>query len=238
MGLVVSGYGNAGGPDEHLIYSNVLIGLILKQLYLTAPLMPWYGAYLLLVQFLSHWILLYALLLLNRDYRCVLGYLLFYLVVGIYCLTHTQFTTTAFLAGMAGLAVILSSLFLDSKGPHCRWLKWMGAILLIASSLIRYPSFQMLILASVPLLLGTVFHFFKVIEWKRYLIPAAVAVIGVFGCKIYDTHYYQVDDDWRNFISYHAAAADVSNYVQIPYTEKTRFVFDKVGWSLIDYLMV
>ena len=238
MGLVVSGYGNVDGPDEHLIYSNVLIGLILKKLYLTAPLVPWYGIYLLLIQFLAHWILIYALLLLNRDYRCVLGYLLFFLVVGVYCLTHTQFTTTAFLAGMAGVAVILASLFLDSEGSHHSWLKWIGALCLIASSLIRYASFQMLILASVPLLLVTLYQLFKVTKFKPYLVPAAVAVVGVLGCKMYDTHYYQKDNDWRNFIEYHAAAAEVSNYVLVPYTEETRPVFENVGWSYVDYFMI
>ena len=238
IALVASGYGNVDGPDEHLIYSNVLIGLILKQLYLTAPLVPWYGGYLLLIQFLAHWILLYALLLSIRDYRCVLGYILFYMVVGVYLLTHIQFTTTAFLIGMAGLAVILVSLFLDSNGSHCRWLKWLGALCLIISSLIRFTSFQMLILASVPLFLICAFHYFKVIKLKTYLVPAAVVILGVAGCKMYDTYYYQQDDDWRNFMQYHAAAAEVSNYVLIPYTEETRKVFDDTGWSHADYLMI
>lgn len=238
MALVASGYGNVDGPDEHLIYSNVLIGLILKQLYLTAPLVPWYGAYLLLIQFLAHWILLYALLLSLRDYRCVLGYLLFYLVVGVYLLTHIQFTTTAFLIGMAGLSVILVSLFLDSKGSHCRWLKWLGALCLIISSLIRFASLQMLVLASAPLILVCVFHYFKVINLKPYLVPAAVAIIGISSCKFYDTHYYQQDEDWRNFMQYHAAAAQVSNNVLVPYTEETRKVFDDTGWSHADYLMI
>lgn len=238
MGLVVSGYGNVDGPDEHLFYSNILIGLILKQLYLTAPLVPWYGAYLLLIQFLAHWILLSAILLLKRDYRCVVGYILFYLVVGIYCLTHTQFTTTAFLAGMAGLAVFLSSLFLDAEGSHHSWLKWIGALCLIASSMIRYASFQMLVLASVPLLLVTVFHYLKVINFKPYLVPAAVAVIGVLGCKMYDTQYYQQDDDWRDFVQYHAAVSGVTEFVLVPYTEETKPVFENVGWSYADYLMI
>ncbi|KAA0140535.1 hypothetical protein FYZ48_04455 [Gimesia chilikensis] len=238
MALVASGYGNVDGPDEHLIYSNVLIGLILKQLYLTAPLVPWYGGYLLLIQFLAHWILLYALLLSLRDYRCVLGYLLFYLVVGVYLLTHIQFTTTAFLIGMAGLSVILVSLFLDSKGSHCRWLKWLGALCLIISSLIRFASLQMLVLASAPLILVCVFHNFKVINLKPYLVPAVVAIIGISSCKFYDTHYYQQDEDWRNFMQYHAAAAQVSNNVLVPYTEETRKVFDDTGWSHADYLMI
>ena len=121
MALVASGYGNVGGADEHLLYSNVLIGIVLKRLYEAAPLVPWYGSYLLLIQFLVHWVLLYVLLLLNRNYVSVLVYCLFYLVVGVYCLTHLQFTTTAFLAGMAGLSMILASIMLDAQRLHCGW---------------------------------------------------------------------------------------------------------------------
>ncbi|WP_417383348.1 hypothetical protein [Gimesia sp.] len=124
------------------------------------------------------------------------------------------------------------------KGPHCRWLKWIGAALLIAASLIRYPSFQLLIFASLPVLLFTLYHLFKSIHFKKYLLPGVVAVIGVLGCKIYDTQYYQQDQDWREFMEFHAAAADVSNYVLVPFEKETKPAFDSAGWTFIDYLMI
>lgn len=93
MALVASGYGTVKGPDEHLLYSNVLLGGTLKQLYSVAPYVPWYGSYLLLSQFLAHWLLLYAILILSRNKFSVFSYLIFYLGVGIYFLAHLQFTT-------------------------------------------------------------------------------------------------------------------------------------------------
>lgn len=238
MALVASGYGNAGGPDEHLLYTNVLIGHVLKQLYEAAPLIPWYGCYLLVIQFLAHWILLYALLSLNRTYFSVLGYILFYLTVGVYCLTHLQFTTTAFLIGMAGLSMILSSLILDAQGPHHRWLKWGGALCLIASSLIRYASLQLPILASIPLLVCIVFHLFRSINFRWYLLPAALTVISVLGCHFYDRHYYQQDEDWNHFLQRHDVAAKLINFAQIPVTDQTKPLFAQVGWSSFDYWML
>src|SRR5687768_6765802 len=43
---VAGGYGIAA-PDEHLVFTNVLVGLVLKAAYQSAPGVPWYGLYLL-----------------------------------------------------------------------------------------------------------------------------------------------------------------------------------------------
>ncbi len=238
MGLTVSGYGNINGPDEHLLYTNIVIGIVLKHLYVAAPLIPWYGLYLLSALFLANWLLLYALLLLNRNYLSILGFTFFYMVVSVYFLTHLQFTSTAFLLGMAGLVLILSSVILDSKGTHFAWLKWEGALCLIASSLIRYSSLQMLILLALPLLLVCCFQYFKLIKFKSYVIPGTFAIIGVVSFHLYDQHYYQQDDDWKSFIQSHAAIAKVVNYAQIPYTDQTKPIFNEVGWSAFDYWML
>ncbi len=44
MGLAESVYGNIDGPDEHLMYTNIIIGVILKRLYEVTPFIPWYGS--------------------------------------------------------------------------------------------------------------------------------------------------------------------------------------------------
>ena len=41
----------SSAPDEHLIYTNVIIGFPLKFLYLVAGAVPWYGLYLIIPQF-------------------------------------------------------------------------------------------------------------------------------------------------------------------------------------------
>lgn len=238
MALIVSGYGTINGPDEHLLYTNVLIGKVLKQLYQVAPLVPWYGSYLLLAHFISYWLLLYVLMLRDRNFFGIIGFLIFYLVVGIYFLTHLQFTSTAFLLGLSGLSLILMNLILDGEGNRSFWLKWGGALCLIVSSMIRLQAFQMLVLASLPLLFVFAFRYFLKIKIVSYLVTAVIIVIGVLGTSFYDHQYYQQDEDWRVFSKYHAEAAKVINYVQIPYTDQTKPIFDEVGWSLYDYWMI
>src|ERR1700722_17856110 len=51
MNLVAAGRGFVDRPDEHLLYSNVLIGLALKTLYQVAPSVPWYGGLWFLTAF-------------------------------------------------------------------------------------------------------------------------------------------------------------------------------------------
>lgn len=238
MALVASGYGTVEGPDEHLLYSNVLLGFILKQLYTIAPLVPWYGSYLLLSQFVAHWLLLYAILLLKRNRFTVFSYLFFYLAVGVYFISHLQFTTTAFMVGLAGLTLVIVSLFQDQRGKHLPWLKWEGAACLIYASLIRYPSLQMLCLASLPLVVVIGWKLARSVELKPYLLPAFLAVCGVLGAQYYDRQYYQQDAVWRDFLPYHSVTALLINYTQIPYFEPTKPIFDEVGWSNTDYGML
>ena len=108
---------------------------------------------------------------------------------------------------------------------------------MIISSLIRYASLQLLILASIPLLICIVYQKFRAIRFGSYLIPAVFTFIAVLGCHWYDRQYYQQDEDWNSFVQYHNEAALLINYAQIPYVKQTKPIFDKVGWSAVDYWM-
>lgn len=238
MALIVSGNGTLNGPDEHLLYSNVLIGKLLKQLYQSVPLFPWYGSYLLLAHFISYWVLLYVLLLRDRQFLGIIGFLIFYLVTGIYFLTHLQFTSTSFLLALSGMSLILTNLIQDAEGDPKSWLKWGGVLCLIVSSLIRLQAFQMFVLASLPLLLVLTYRYLRKIKIVSYVVAAALISIGVLGTSYYDHQFYQQDQDWQKFVEYHSELAQVTNYAQIPYTDQTKPMFDEVGWSLFDYWML
>ena len=43
MTIIASGIGGNGSPNEHLLFTNVLIGLMLKSLYTRVPFFPWYS---------------------------------------------------------------------------------------------------------------------------------------------------------------------------------------------------
>ena len=72
MTMIASGKGLAAAPDEHLVFTNVLVGHALKRLYAASPGIPWYGGYLLLVHWLAQAALLYVALVIGRVVEAVL----------------------------------------------------------------------------------------------------------------------------------------------------------------------
>src|ERR1700731_365684 len=62
MQFIASGRVVTDHPDEHLLFSNVAIGLALKQLYLIAPAIPWYGVYLFATLIVSFIVIVFVVL--------------------------------------------------------------------------------------------------------------------------------------------------------------------------------
>jgi hypothetical protein len=51
ISMIAAGQGFCPAPDEHLVFTNVLIGHALKRLYAACPQLPWYGMYLLAIHY-------------------------------------------------------------------------------------------------------------------------------------------------------------------------------------------
>src|SRR4051812_47652742 len=60
LAMIASGTGISLQPDEHLVFTSVLIGHVLKALYTTWPSVAWYGLYLYAAQFLAQTTILYC----------------------------------------------------------------------------------------------------------------------------------------------------------------------------------
>ena len=96
-------------PDEHLLFSNVLIGLALKKCYAVFPGIPWYGGYLLVTAALSLAAICYVCLSQEGSpWKWVLV-AAFLLVAGIPFLVELQFTRVASAAALAGLLLLAGS---------------------------------------------------------------------------------------------------------------------------------
>jgi hypothetical protein len=66
MTMIAAGKGISPAPDEHLIFTNVIVGRALSWLYTAAPDVPWYGSYLLLIHCTAQVAILYCTLVLGR----------------------------------------------------------------------------------------------------------------------------------------------------------------------------
>ncbi len=65
--MIAAGKGICPAPDEHLVFTNVMIGQALKRLYTAFPGFPWYGCYLFAVHYAAQVAMLYCALVVGRT---------------------------------------------------------------------------------------------------------------------------------------------------------------------------
>ena len=71
MMLEAAGVAIAAEPTEYLLFSNVLIGILLKNLYQISTSVAWYGWYLVGSLFVAHWAILYVILKRNPNFTAI-----------------------------------------------------------------------------------------------------------------------------------------------------------------------
>ena len=130
MNMIVAGKGYGLAPDEHMVFTNVLIGFVLKYLYTVFPTVPWYGGYLLAVHFVVQVTMLYCVVRTRYTRLRLRLYLAYFAAAELYLLNNLQFTSTAFLAGQAGILLLM--LAMRRSSSEGRWLVRVSALGIIA----------------------------------------------------------------------------------------------------------
>jgi hypothetical protein len=241
MSFLVTGRVVAQTPDEHLVFTHFLVGLLLKRLYLWAPSVPWYGAYLFAVHAAAHVALVYILFKQRLGLRWFAAYLVYAAVVGLMLLTSLQFTTTAFVALQSGslLGLLAFQLAAEGETATARRLTFASVAFLFAAALIRWHVFMLFASLAVPAAC--------VLLWthrreKRLIVKAAVmaglTLAGLIGLAQLNTAYYERDPRWSDFYSYNELRARINDLGWVYYSPETAHVFPQVGWSLNDFAMM
>jgi hypothetical protein len=238
LAMIASGKGACLAPDEHLIFTNVLVGQVLKQLYRWAEWAPWYGVYLYLVHYVAQVALLSSALAGGYSRVRVGLYLLYFAVVEIYFLHHVQFTTTAAVAAQCGLVTLMASRA-SGQGDRMRdyFLLLAGVVLVVLASLVRREACQLAALIALPALCVMGW------SWERRQLIQAIAASGVCLGVIaalawYDDAYYRRDPGWRDFFSYNEARLKFNDYGWTDYAPDTAASFAEVEWSANDHAMI
>jgi hypothetical protein len=235
MNLIAAGVVLVDSPHEHLLYTNVLIGLPLKWLYTAAPHFPWYGWYLIGSLFLAGVGLAYALLSVNATGKQLLLVLLFFLAVLLPSVNVLQFTRVAFLDTLAGLFLLLACL--SGSVPRVP-ASVAAAVLLVLGSLIRFEAF---LLAGHFMAPAFVFTAWRVRDWAAtrrvalVLVPAGLVCVAL---NWFNGFYYAHSPGWEEFYAFNTARAQVIDYARVTYSDRTRGAFDAVGWSAVDLEMM
>jgi hypothetical protein len=241
MSFIVTGRVISQTPDEHMVFTHFLIGLLLKRLYLWAPAVPWYAVYLFSVHAAAHVALVYVVFKQRVGLHWFAVYLAYAAVVGLMLLTSLQFTTTAFVALQSGCLLGLFAFQRATEGNArtARRATIASIAFLVAAALIRWHVFMLFASLAIPaacVLLWT--H-----RREKRLIGRAAGVAGftfagLVGLALANTAYYDGDPRWRDFYSHNELRARVNDLGWVYYSPETAHVFPQVGWTVNDLAMM
>src|SRR5262245_15378624 len=193
MAMIASGTGVARQPDEHLVFTNVLLGRVVAALYRRSPEVPWYGLHLVGAQAVAWTGLFGACLARGVTARRVALCVLAYAVVGIGLLVNLQVSSTAFLVALAGGCGW--TVMATDEGAR-GWGAGVASILLmVLGSLERFDPFLLVLalagVSGVTLAGGR--------PGRRWLIVGASAILLALAARAYDRHVYEQDAGWASF---------------------------------------
>jgi len=236
MNLIAAGVFGSLEPDEHLIFTNVALSYPLSRLYRIAPDVPWYGLYQLLSVVSSATAINALLLSISRSGKQWVLLCLHFFAAIAPCLISIQFTKTAFLATEAGLLLLLAPWFF----AQCRPLGWSiaGIALVLLGAAIRFDSFLLALVAASPIVAWAVWQQSSRV-WKPVLVPLLTALAFCVVLQWAHQAYYAASPGWREFFEFNGYRHHIiTRNGSLQYDEKTKPIFDAVGWSPADYLML
>lgn len=231
MTMIASGTGIAQAPDEHLVFTNVLVGHALKALYGRAPDVPWYGLHLLALQLASWIALFHAALLPGVGARRLALCALTYAVAGLLFVVNLQFSSTAFLAAAAGGCLWLADARPDAAGGS-GWRDASAVALLTLGALERFDPF----LLAAGLFLGTALLLVGRALPRRAIAVMAAALALAFAARAYDAHAYRRDPEWRAFREFIPLLPQITDYGRASvYDDALAPAAAAVSWSANDH---
>jgi len=236
MNAIAAGQLLISKPDEHLLYTNVAIGLPLSWLYSAAPRVPWYGLYQLVTLGVSALVFAYVFIRINPTWKQVALTFIHFGVVVVPCLALIQFTKTAFLAVEAGAFLLLGPLFVGGKWP--RWTTVAGMVLILLGAAIRFESFLLAALLMGPLGLAAFIRRPPGCRWGRIAVIVAAGGAGAILLNYANQEYYARSPGWEKFHEFNALFGEFVNYHAVEYTPQTKPAFDAVGWDELDFRML
>lgn len=239
MQMVLAGTGIIQESSANLRWTHIFIGQVLSNLYTFFPSLPWYGLYLTFAHLLGMSAILYSILLLKSSLFRVFIFIACFLLGETALLQELQFTSTALVLGTG--AVFL--LFIAISNPEDKRQKiWflISFLMLLLVEMIRWNSFQLIVILALPLLLYAIFQQ----KEKRILNLLICTAILIGAWMVEQSHYLIQNQDpaWEAYNEYkHSLSAhDILDYhkPQYEWTPSTADdYFYKVGWEYEDLML-
>jgi len=243
MNMIVAGKGYGLSPDEHIVFSNVLVGFVLARLYSLCPSIPWYGGYLLTIHFAAQSLILYCVVRPAYTRLRLRLYLVYFATAGLFFINNLQFTSTAFVAGQSGILLLMLAVRSASSGAFGRrqlaWACFVALNLLVLSSLVRREVFYPVVGMAIPTCGLAALAGRKPLAGLTASLGVIVAAVAVSAaCWEFNYAHYNVDPRWRDFYEYNKLRVKFNDEAWVRYSSETAYLFQAVNWSENDFDML
>lgn len=188
-----------GKPSSELVFTNILVGAILKQLYQWSDRVNWYTLYLLAAHFLSMTGLLFAFLRVRLSLLSFALFLLLFVEYEVGLLLWLQYTSVAMTAAIVSCVLLTSSSQSDPRDSRIAT-AYGGGLLVLAGIMRSDASFFALIVIG-PFL---VYRLISLRRWRPVLTMAAFGAIVLAAFGLSEWHY-RSDPRWRDYRIVNAA---------------------------------
>jgi hypothetical protein len=185
-----------GHPSEYLVFTSVVVGWTLKILYAFYSGCNWYLLYLLTLHFAALSALAFVVLSRWRHWVSVLLFIGFFVLAEARILLNLQFTTTAFLAGTAGVLLIVDGC--RARNP-VHFAKVVAGFTFIGiMMMVREPVAPFMGLVAAPFLIERLGR-----GGRRRMLVLGLGVLVLFAVLTgINRWYYQRDHAWADFVEY------------------------------------
>lgn len=224
MNAIASG-AYSGSPSEFLVFTNIVIGKILKVFYSILPDYNWYSLYMLSSLFLGYVAIQFSFYKLKANYTIrIIRHILIFTVL-FFTLTQSGFTRTAAIVAAGGFLMV----FTYNKKSY--FILCVGIFLTVLSFLIRPAVFYMYLLLFMPFI-------FVLVLKKKYLklLYFTAAFLLVFFSNIYNSAVMEANDEYAKYRAFNSIRASLLNSHN-PNMNKDNVepLLGEVGWTDIDF---
>lgn len=229
-------YGTYGEYNAHFIFSNIILGKVLKSLTVICPILPWYAIVQYVGLFLAFTSITFVLMKKEKNqYRTFLCWALL-VVFGYECYVKVQFTKTAGVLTIAGLLLIYQAI--KATKVHIFQLI-LGSGLAILGSFWRFNGFFMIL----PIV-GSISLFAGINEVKngqrkkfiRYVICYGLLFVLCIVLNIVSDKVYNSNPAWKEYREFNKVRAEMLDY-GFPEYDENREIYQKYGISKNDLEM-
>lgn len=224
-----------GTPDAHLLHIKYILGLAISGCYRLIPGLDWYGLILIGIVLLAFSMILYRGLSAERSLIWKAGYILLALLLltclGLQHITAFQWTTTAAIAGAAGLYLFYTS---DTENEKLAFAEEGVSVFLILVSLMVRDDVFLLVLPIAALCFWWKYGSLKKHgKWPFTLrhpwIPIALAAGTLLILGVEAAAYSS--PAWREFRTYNVNREAIMDYYGLEDYEEEPEFFDSLGFT-------